>query len=270
MNPLRIDAYAKINRYLAVTGVRDDGYHTLQTVMQSVSLCDTLTLRAADEFGFSCSVPALNGTENLCVKAARAFAKQTRTELPPYALYLEKRIPVGAGLGGGSADAAAVLRLLNHLAPSPLSERELYGLACGLGADVPFCLHGGKCLCTGIGEVLTPLPCGETEYLVIARGQAGLSTPEMYRRLDTYAPWKHRTETPGRGNDFERAAIQALPDIALLKRELLSGGASEASMSGSGSAVFGVFASEETAHRQAASLRQKGFFAVSCRTVFAY
>lgn len=266
---MQINAYAKINRFLAVTGVRSDGFHTLETVMQSVSLCDTITLTPSDAFSFSCSVPALNGNENLCVRAANLFAERTGTELP-YALYLKKRIPSGAGLGGGSADAAAVLRLLNGLAETPLPDETLYSLAKKLGADVPFCLHGGKCLCTGIGDILTPLPFGTTEYLVIARGRSGLSTPEMYRRLDRYAPWERRTEAPTVGNDFESAAIEALPDIALLKRSLLQNGAHESSMSGSGSAVFGLFETEAKADVCAEKLKQNGFFAVSCRTIPAY
>ncbi len=263
---MKTSAFAKINLSLAVTGVRSDGYHTLRTVMQSISLCDTVDVTPATTLHFSCSDPALDCESNLCVRAYRAFYAAVGTE-EGASIHLEKRIPTGAGLGGGSADAAAVLRLLNVLCDTPLTERQLFAVAEGLGADVPFCLHGGKCLCTGIGEKLSPLPEEEPLFLVVAKGKTGLSTPEMYRRLDER---RKRVAEELFLNAFEPVAMEVLADIGMLKQRLLILGASEARMTGSGSAVFGIFHTSETAEQSAAILRQEGYFAASCRTISRY
>lgn len=261
---LRASAYAKINLSLAVTGVREDGMHTLRTVMQTVSLCDTVEVRRADALSFTCSEPSLAGEDNLCVRAAKAFFAETGLT-GGASIRLEKRIPTGAGLGGGSSDAAAVLRLLNRLYEYPLQEEALFSLAEKLGADVPFCLCGGKCLCTGIGEELSPLPDGERRMLVIAKGQGSLSTAEMYRRLDASGS---AGRASGEGNDFEPVACELLPEIGELKHALTALGGSEARMTGSGSALFAFFPSMGKAEAAAETLRQThGCFAVACRTV---
>ena len=258
---LRVSAFAKINLSLSVTGVREDGMHTLRTVMQTVSLCDTVEASRADGLTFSCSVPSLAGESNLCVRAAKAFFGETGLA-PGVSLRLEKRIPTGAGLGGGSADAAAVLRLLNRLYGEPLSEEALYPLAAGLGADVPFCLHGGKCLCTGVGEELTPLPDGETLYLVIAKGRGSLSTAEMYHRLD-----EDFAETDAL-NQFEPIAEALLPEIRAVREALRSAGGGGARMTGSGSALFAFFPTVRAAKAAAHTLRTvHRVFAEPCRTV---
>ena len=258
---LRASAYAKINLSLSVTGVRADGMHTLRTVMQTVSLCDTVEASRADGLTFSCSVPWLAGESNLCVRAAKAFFGETRLS-PGVSLRLEKRIPTGAGLGGGSADAAAVLRLLNRLYGEPLPEDALYPLAAGLGADVPFCLRGGKCLCTGVGEELTPLPDGETLYLVVAKGDGSLSTAEMYRRLD-----EDFAETDAL-NQFEPIAEALLPEIRAVREALRFAGGEGARMTGSGSALFAFFPTVRAAETAAQTLRtEHNVFAEPCRTV---
>lgn len=263
---MKIEAYAKINLSLAVTGVREDGYHTLHTVMQTVSLHDELTVECAGELSFSCSEPLLAGENNLCVKAARAFFCETGIA-GGARIRLQKKIPTGAGLGGGSADAAAVLRALNVLYGNPLSLQALLALGAKLGADVPFCIRGGKCLCTGIGEVLTPLPAGERLHLVIAKGESGLSTPEMYRRMDEVRDAWSPASREGFFNDFEPVAECVLADISVLKKKLTVLGASVSMMSGSGSAVFGIFETEEKANAAAEALHGEGFFAESCTTV---
>ncbi len=258
---LRASAYAKINLSLAVTGVRGDGMHTLRTVMQTISLCDTVVSERTDGLSFSCSEPSLAGESNLCVRAARAFFGAAGLA-PGVALRLEKRVPSGAGLGGGSADAAAVLRLLNRLYDDPLPGEALYPLAAGLGADVPFCLRGGKCLCTGIGEELTPLPDGDVLHLVVAKGSGGLSTAEMYRRLD---------ETPAAAdvlNQFEPVAEALLPEIRTVREMLVAVGGEGVRMTGSGSALFAFFPTEDMAETAAETLRAGGVqFAEACRTV---
>ncbi len=263
---MNIKAYAKINLSLALTGVREDGYHTLHSVMQTVSLCDALSVELAETTVFTCSEPSLAGEKNLCIKAAIGFYRETGLD-GGARIHLEKHIPTGAGLGGGSADAAAVLRALNVLHGEPLTTERLLALGQTLGADVPFCLHGGKCLCTGIGEVLTPLPAGEPLYLVIAKGADGLSTPDMYRRMDAVRDTWSAPDRTGYFNDFEPVAESVLPDIAYLKRRLRELGATDAMMSGSGSAVFGIFETEEQTKKAAESLAAEGFFAEACTTV---
>lgn len=263
---MKIYAYAKINLSLALTGVRADGYHTLHSVMQTVSLCDTLWIELAEKTEFTCSVPSLSGDKNLCVKAANAFYRETKLQ-GGARIHLEKHIPTGAGLGGGSADAAAVLRALNELHGNQLATEQLLALGATLGADVPFCLHGGKCLCTGIGEVLTPLATDQTLFLVIAKGADGLSTPDMYRRMDAVRDTWSTAERTGYFNDFEPVAEAVLPDIAYLKKRLAELGATVSMMSGSGSAVFGVFETEEQTKKVAGTLAAEGFFAENCTTV---
>lgn len=261
---LRAPAYAKINVFLDVTGVREDGMHTLATVMQTVSLCDTVEVQKSDTLTFACSEPSLAGEDNLCVKAAKAFF--AAAELTGGAsIRLEKKIPTGAGLGGGSADAAAVLRLLNRLYDFPLQEEALFPLAAKLGADVPFCLYGGNCVCIGIGEVLDPIPDRKWRALVIAKGQGSLSTAEMYRRLDARGSRRNDTSSP---NVFEPVAIELLPEIGELKQALKALGGRKACMTGSGSALFAFFPSMRKAELAAETLRrERNCFAVACKTV---
>ncbi|MCH5183925.1 MAG: 4-(cytidine 5'-diphospho)-2-C-methyl-D-erythritol kinase [Oscillospiraceae bacterium] len=264
---LRASAYAKINEFLTVTGRREDGMHTLDTVMQTVSLCDTVEVEKADTLTFTCSEPSLAGEDNLCVKAATAFFAVLETRLAAgltesASIRLEKKIPTGAGLGGGSADAAAVLRLLNRLYGDPLPEETLFSLGERLGADVPFCLYGGRCFCSGIGEVLDPVPDQKWRALVVAKGQRSLSTAEMYRRLDA------RGAGLGGPNAFEPVAIELLPEIGELKRALKALGGRKARMTGSGSALFAFFPSMRKAEIAAEALRrERNCFAVACRTV---
>ena len=266
---MKRNAYAKININLHITGKRADGYHTLETVMQSVSLHDTVSFRKTKtDFRFSCSDRALENDKNLCVRAASCFFEKAGIT-PCGKLRLKKRVPYGAGLGGGSADGAAVLRLLNEAFGMPLPEETLLSLASSLGADVAFCLHGGKALCKGIGDEMTPLADGMPLRLVIAKGKDGLSTPEMYRRYDErLISGKENPEKPE--NDFEPIAAEVLPDVAVLRETMFSHGAEYARMTGSGSAVFGVFQNAGKAKNLAKMLKKRGFFAEYCRTIPRY
>lgn len=260
---LRAPAYAKINLSLAVTGVRPDGMHTLRTVMQTISLCDLVEMQKADTLTFTCSEPSLAGEDNLCVRAAKAFFAAAGLAEGAF-IRLEKKIPTGAGLGGGSADAATVLRLLNRLYDFPLPEEALFSLGERLGADVPFCLYGGKCLCTGIGEVLSPLPDEGEAALVVAKGKRSLSTAEMYRRLDSRGAAGKKNEL----NDFEPIAAELLPEIGDLKRVLTKIGGKGARMTGSGSAVFAFFPSFDEAYTCAIAVQMaQNCIAFACRTV---
>ncbi len=265
MDECRVTAPAKINLSLDITGSRHDGYHLLRMVMQSVSLCDTLVLRkkTAGEITFSCDrdgVPV--SAENLAVRAAHAFFTYTRLTDAGVDISLEKRIPIQAGLGGGSTDAAATLVGLNALFQTGLDTRTLCGIGLYLGADVPFTLKGGAALCEGIGEIMQPLPSLADCFFVIAKPEIGIITKEAFAHYDTHPP-SRRPDT-----ELVAAAVAAgdlrslgsamcnvleevclYPEVFLLKKRLMDCHALGALMTGSGSAVFGLFDEKSAAKR---------------------
>ena len=269
---MQIRARAKINWCLDVTGVREDGYHLLDGVMQPISLHDTLIVSPSDRLHLSIEgAEALSpGEDNLILRAARAL--QTRAGSAPGAdIILQKRIPMGAGLGGGSADCAAALRGLNAAWGLGLSTEELLKIAVTLGADVPFCLMDSPCRAQGIGEILTPVPCGRTFPLVLIQPCEALSTREVFAAY-------HRSSVPSpdtlgvmealrdgdlkkmdrcAGNVLESASIPLRPGIRQAKDALLHSGAVLARMTGSGSVVFGVYESRNGAQRAFESLQKK-------------
>ena len=286
-------AFAKINPYLSVTGRREDGYHTILSHMQAVTLCDVLDMTwAPDEKGTQVTMTANDprlpcDDTNLVIRAAKAFlaAVGTRGTLT---VDLQKRIPMAAGLAGGSADAAATLRGLNALLGHPLSMDQLCTIGAGLGADIPFCV-----MCTdlpamkaeGIGEVLTPAHCLPAHtHLVIACEGDGVSTPWAYRRLDeigltsceeaetAYASYEVALvngELPCIGeaayNCFEKAVLPERPAARALLAEMAASGAAFARMSGSGPSVVGYFEDEDTALSCVEKLAEKGIVAHLCR-----
>ena len=245
---IRLHAPAKINWFLEITGKLPNGYHTLDTVFQTISLGDRLTFRAADALSLTCSDASLPVDErNLAMKAAvrlRDLLKEKRGA----AIHLEKLTPMGAGLGGGSADAAAVLKGLLKLWRRRASPAALNRLAAGLGADVPFFLKGGTCRGTGIGDKLAVLKSVPKTWLVMVWPGFGVATKEAYGKvkLPFADPVKRRAGDP-RGHLFNRFESLVFPDhpaLPALKQEFLDGGATAAMMSGSGSAVFGVMPSK--------------------------
>ena len=187
-----IQAYAKINLFLDITGRRPDGYHTIAGIMHTVSLCDLVTVSAqtvpsGGGMTLTCSHPALpTDAGNLGYRAATAWltAAGMDPETVKVSIHIDKHIPFAAGMAGGSADAAAVLRGLNDLLGNPLTAGELSAVGLKLGADVPFCLAGGAQVTEGIGEVLTPCPCLPACDILIACAGEGVSTPAAYRALD--------------------------------------------------------------------------------------
>ena len=258
-------AYAKVNLTLAVGEKRPDGYHEVVSVMQRVSLHDTLTAeRTASGISLTCSDPALPaGEENLAHRAAALFFRETGIT-GGAALALEKSIPSQAGLGGGSSDAASVLLALRRLYAPALSDTALEAMAAALGSDVPFFIRGGTQLATGRGEVLSPLPPLTEGWFVIVKPPESFSTAAMYRRLDELPP-AHTLALPplqeglstlaaGLFNSFESVVP---PDSAVgrIKAALTDHGALAALLSGSGSAVFGLFDHENTARDAAKALR---------------
>ena len=268
-----IRAYAKINWSLDTVGVREDGYHLLDMVMQSVSLHDTLTIEPADGLSLRVAgpvrVPA--NADNLVLRAADALRREAGIDAGA-CIRLRKRIPSGAGLGGGSSDAAAALKGLNalwglHYPPDALSR---VGLR--LGADIPYCLHGGFCRVRGIGEVIEPLPVGKIYHLVILQPCRGLSTRQVFTALGE-AEALRRPDTPGviealqsgcltalpqvMGNTLQEVSVPLRPQIRQAITDLRGHGARAAQMTGSGSAVFGVFANAQAARTAYESLRRK-------------
>ena len=258
-------AYAKVNLTLAVGEKRPDGYHEVVSVMQQVSLCDTLTAEQTREgITLTCSDPALpSGEENLAHRAASLFFRETGIT-GGAALTLEKRIPSQAGLGGGSSDAASVLLALRKLYAPALSDTELETMAAALGSDVPFFIRGGTQLATGRGEVLSPLPPLTDGWFVIVKPTESFSTPAMYRRLDNLPPACTPPLPPLQGglpalaaglfNRFE-AAIPAGSAVWDIKARLAAYGALASLLSGSGSAVFGLFDTETAARAAVEALR---------------
>jgi len=262
---LTCEAFAKVNRTLLVLGKRPDGYHELDTVFQSVDLADRLAFEDPEElkdFELRVSDPSLAGEDNLVARAARALGAEAGVPCRGR-VTLDKRIPWGAGLGGGSADAAAALRGFAALWQLAVPEGDLHRLAADLGSDVPFFLIGGRARGTGRGEVLTPLADGPPDWLVLLSPSFPLSTPAVYRALGAGALTGPAAPSilsgscaelfPDR-NDLEPAAESLRGEVRQLRDQLLAAGAQTARLSGSGSTVFGVFPDPASASRAAAAL----------------
>jgi len=237
---LYADAPAKINLSLDILGRRADGYHDLRTVMASVSLYDKLTVTlapcGAGRETFTAEAEGVEG-DNLAARAARLFMAAAGMAGWSVDVRIEKQIPVRAGLGGGSSDAAAVLRTLDGWAWERAAGRKppLPALALELGSDVPYCLRGGVCLAEGRGEILTPLPPLPECWIVLSAPPVEVSTAEAFGRFDALG----QPPCIKDGNAFE--AVIAFPEMAEIKRVLIRAGASRAAMSGSGPTVFGIF-----------------------------
>ena len=270
---ITLKAHAKINLTLDVTGFTENGYHSLAMIMQSVALADTITIESISEgILFSSGSTRIPVNENnLVFKTARLFLDAMSL---PHNVHidLKKRIPVSAGLAGGSADAAAVLVGLNELFGCGLTPDELKKLGLQLGADVPFCLTGGTALCEGVGEIITPLPDMPDCYILLAKPLRGMSTPKAFAMYDEYDG-----QLPEVNN---AAAIKALRDgdldtlclhtanklqpiteecvgtVEYLTKKFMENGAKAASMSGSGTAVFGIFDSRIIAEKCRKRLRR--------------
>lgn len=275
-------AYAKLNISLDIVGKRPDGYHDMVMVMQSVSLCDELCIRLNDTGELS-AVSDLhfipNDERNLAVRAARQFLDAAGEPGQGVEISMKKRIPVGAGMAGGSADAAAVLRGMNRLYGGRFITAELETIAAGIGSDVAFCVAGGTALAQGRGELLSRLPDMPECYFVICKPGFSISTPELFRSIDS-APLRHHPDTAGildsldRGelegicrrlyNVFEDVSDRRIKTVGEIKSRLLDCGAAGAVMTGTGSAVFGIFTDAATAQEaQSALLREYRFCCVA-------
>ena len=271
------EAYAKINLFLEVLGKRENGYHEIRSVMQTVSLHDAVNVRLSESgISMTCNDPTLGcGDSNLCIKAAKAFSCAyggIGAEIN-----LTKVIPMQAGLGGGSADAAAVLRAMNFLCGCPFTVRELCRIGAKVGADVPFCVMGGTALAEGIGEILTPLPDLPHCRVVICAGMTPVSTPEAYGRIDRlgappaglYPPFEAALES-GTAADIGKKLYNRFEDVCpqpAVKDFMLRSGAYGALLSGSGSAVFGLFQATSAAEKARSALARSGHTAFLCGPV---
>ena len=262
---MEIKSPAKVNLFLRVVGRRPDGYHELETLMCCIDLHDKVELcMEASADSIECSGADLPcDRRNLALKAANLFhsnlKRLTAIAPVPVAIRLDKRIPVGAGLGGGSSNAAAVLRGLNHYYGTPFQVAQLQSMALDLGADVPFFIEGIPALATGIGEILTPVRDISPLGLVLVYPGFSLSTAAVFKNLNlglTKCEKKLRYFSFIKGkipiarylcNDLEVEVVRRFPVIETIKSRLMDQGAMGASMSGSGSAVYGLFPDSDVA-----------------------
>jgi len=270
---LRIEAPAKVNLFLEITGRRADGYHTIDSLMGFLDIADRVHLQPADALSLTMDGPhaggAPPGEDNLAVRAVRLLEERAGRALP-VAIHIEKIIPAGAGLGGGSADAAAVLRGMRSLCHLSISDDELGRLGLKLGADVPACLASVPVLVGGIGEDVQPAAAVPALHLVLVHPGVGLATPDVYAAYDLghtdcacchghermFMPISEIDAIAQRRNDLEAAATELEP-LVVSVLEQLSGtaGCQLARMSGSGTACFGIYGDRLMAERASAALQ---------------
>ena len=281
MKTVHEKAYAKLNISLDVGKRREDGFHEMTMVMQSISLADavTVTLNDTGRVRARTSLPFIPGDErNLAVKAALCYLEAIGRQGQGAWIEIQKAVPVGAGMGGGSSDAAAVLRAMNALFDHALSTPELEKLSCAVGSDVAFCVAGGTALATGRGEKLEALPPLPDCAFVVCKPEFSISTPELFRKLDQM-PLRRHPDTAGlmaairegqlgqvcrrMYNVFEDVDDRRMRTVADIKSRLLDAGALGAVMTGTGSAVFGVFAPGQALEGVCAPLRREYGFCES-------
>lgn len=283
---MEIQAFAKLNLTLDILGKREDGYHDLRMVMQSITLADTLTLEENQGEGLRVSANLRflpTGEKNLAAAAALRFWEALGREPEDLDIRIEKRIPVCAGMAGGSSDAAAVLRALNQRAGDPFSPKELARLGERVGSDVPYCVLGGTALAEGRGEVLTPLAPLPRCWVVACKPDFPISTPELFAQADR-VKLRRRPDTAGLVAALEAGDLggvarrmynvfeDVLPArlytrVAEIKNDLIQCGALGANMSGSGPTAFGLFDRLEAAQEARACLAQRYRDTFLCETV---
>ncbi len=266
MNTISLKVYAKINLSMEILGRRPDGYHNIRSLMQSISLYDTISIARSDHLQLKCNDKALETADNLCILAYRALEKYLGTRLVGAEIYLDKKIPYLSGLGGGSADAAGVLTGLNTLLDLRLSATELLSIATEIGSDVPACLMGGLVVATGKGEQLEKLaPLEKPLELVVIKPPVDFSSKYMYELLDKSENFSDKNYTqlvldsftkdrPYLYNGFT-VPCESAEYIDRAIAYLVDAGAAIASMTGAGSAVYGIFADKVSAISAVKKLR---------------
>ena len=263
---LTLPSFAKVNLHLQVVGRREDGFHDLCTVFQSISLHDTITVEPADEIRMTCNNELVPVDEkNLVVRSARVLKERYRVNRGA-SIHLEKRIPAPGGLGGGSSNSALTLLALRKLWCLPIHLEELHVIAESLGSDVPFFLYGGTALGMGRGEIVEPIPEFDERHMLVVAPDVSVATRDAFKRLKLRALTKQESNRrlqicrfelesadfryTAFQNDFETTVFAAYPEVERVKHRLLDLGAERAMLSGSGGSVFAIFDKEET--RQAA------------------
>ena len=266
-------AAAKINLLLDLTAILENGYHSIYTVMQSVGLYDEVTVETDNSGAISltCSDESMpTDSKNTAWKAAEYFLEYTGNNKAGVKIHIEKNIPSQAGMAGGSADAAAVIKALDKIFDTKLTDAEMYAIGEKVGADVPFCIAGGTKLCLNKGEVMAALPDLADCSIVIAKPDQGVSTKEAYRNYDS-AEWIRHPDNEGflfaatlgdltkmctkAANVFEQ--VVEVSDRVKIKAIMRNSNAKLAMMTGSGAAIFGLFENEEDAEKCAAELKIK-------------
>lgn len=273
MITLQEKAYAKLNLTLDILGKREDGYHDLKSVMQTVSLYDTITVYAGTEteWKIRCNKEGIPcDSRNLVWKAAEIYLNAVNKEINGLEIVIDKQIPSGAGMGGGSADAAAVLRALNRFCGEPMTDMELAELGAKVGSDVPFCVVGGTIMCEGRGELLTKLPDMPECIFAICKPEFSVSTPVLYRKLDEVENPLHPDNDAMEAaihsgdlmgiakyieNTFDPVVSAEHPEIEHIKGIYRSHGALAVQMTGSGSVVFGMMPDRESAEAACTELK---------------
>jgi 4-diphosphocytidyl-2-C-methyl-D-erythritol kinase len=274
MPSITIAAHAKINLSLSIGHLREDGFHDVRTILQSIELADRVTCQLSrGPFEVVCSTPGVPADRtNLVWTAAQRLweAVARKGELRGVRITLDKRIPAKAGLGGGSSDAAATLVALRRLWKLPVTDQALYAIAAKLGSDVPYFLIGGTALGLGRGEDVYPLDDLPRLWLVLIFPPFGIATADAYRWLDDmrekgagapssgFLPGTWLGRGVALSNDLEPPIVERHPVIAKLKDQLMKMGAAMAAMSGSGSTVFGVFTTERAAKAAAKKMARSG------------
>ena len=273
MEQITIAAPAKINLSLDITGKLENGYHALDTIMQTISIEDKITLaKTGRQISVLCDHPQVpQGNGNICHKAAEAFFEKTALE-GGVIITIDKNIPVAAGLAGGSSDAAAVIKGLNLLYGTGLTQREMCEIGLKCGADVPYCIVAGTCRAKGIGEKLTKLPSFAGVYIVLVVPDFFVSTAWAYKNYDlnktdekpcteeliSYIRGRDIKNTAERmANVLESITAKKHPEIREIKNDIKKSGACGSVMSGSGPSVFGLFENEEKARIAFSVIREK-------------
>ena len=277
MKKVEEKAYAKINLVLNIGDLRPDGYHDIQTIMQSLELHDDVTVEQTGGTGITvtASVDTIPTDEsNMAAKAVKAFAAKTGVPADGLSIHIEKRIPVAAGLGGGSSDAAATLRALNVLYETNLSVDELAEIGIEVGSDVPFCVHGGCAYVEGKGDMVVPTTPMPQCIIVIGKPDLAISTEKMYQRFDQAELPQRADHTPeimlglrwenlkavaeSVGNAFEQVLMKNERNTVDMMKEVMNQfGTLGTAMTGSGPAVFGIFDNELYARVASETLRQR-------------
>ncbi len=284
MDSIKLEAFAKINLFLEVCEKRPDSYHNIDSIMQSVTLCDIVTVKKTNDIILSNTANLPNDSSNLAYKAAKLFFEYTGIKSGAE-IHIEKNIPISAGLAGGSTDAAAVLKGLNAVYSSRIDEDTLCELGAKLGADVPFCIKGGTFQTKGVGNIFTPCRALPDCRIVISKKGEGVSTPYAYGeidklRLNNSTPFKTSTNIISAlsesditnicdnvYNIFETVVCPLRPLVDEQKQILNKHNALCSLMSGSGPSVFGIFLNNKDAESALAELQEFGATAYLCNPI---